>query len=83
MAQGDFTLFEEFAKNIADGVIKHHKYKEGFVEFVNIKTGEKKGHVIETKFLFLLLKLFILFHEIENGKEVYKDKLIKDLIRDR
>lgn len=71
------------AKNITDGTIKHHKYKKGFVEFVNVKTGEKGGHVIETKFLFLLLKLFILLHETENGQKIYKDKLIKDIIRDR
>ena len=71
------------AKNITNGIIKYHKFNKGFIEFVNIKTKEQKGHKIETKFLFLILKLLILMHNIENGKKIYKDKLIKDLIRDR
>ena len=39
--------------------------------------------MIETKFLFLLTKLFISFDQIENKRSIYKDELFKNLIRDR
>lgn len=71
------------AEKIAKGIIEYHKFGKGYVEFVNTETGEQIIKPIETKYLFLLLKLFLLMYEVKRGKKIYKDALIKDIIRDR
>lgn len=71
------------AKKITEGILHSHKYKKGFAEFVEIKNKSIKGRKIETKFLFLLIKLLVLMDQVIKGKKIYKDSKIKDIIRDR
>ena len=72
------------AKKIIDGIIKYHKFEDGYVEFVNTKTGShENSKVIETKFLSLLIKAFMTMHECNNDRKIYKNKLLIELVRDR
>jgi len=71
------------AERIIDGVLKHHKYGKGFAEFVDVENGNQSGSVIETKFLFLFLKILLLLHVSRREERIYKDRLLKDIIRDR
>lgn len=70
-------------KKMIEGLVKHSSYCGSYVDIVNTTTLEKDYYKIETKFLFLLTKLFISFDQIENKRSIYKDELLKNLIRDR
>jgi len=65
-----------------NGILKYHKLDVGYVDYVNIETKEKRDFIIQTKFLSLLLKLFLLTYEISK-KKIYENDLLKSLIRDR
>lgn len=75
--------YKKVAFNLLEGVLNLHKYERGYVEFVDTKTQKKDGFKIETKFLALLLKAYLLAFEVSQGKEVLKDGKILSLIRDR
>ena len=73
----------EDAERVLGGILKYHRFRNGYVEFVDLKTGEKSGLALETKFLTLLLKLFLLYSEIEEGKDLVHRERLKNLVRDR
>jgi uncharacterized protein YyaL (SSP411 family) len=75
--------YQKAAIDIIEGILKYHKFEESYVEFVDTQTLEKKGFEIETKFLALLLKAYLLAFEVQKGKEIFKDEKILSLIRDR
>lgn len=76
-------VYYEAAGKILEGVLDRHRFKNGFVEFVDLGSGEKSGFVIETKYLALLLKFFLLYSEISEGRANIKDEMLMHLIRDR
>ena len=65
------------------GLINNSSYSGAYVDIVHTKTLEKKYFKIETKFLFLLTKLFITADLIEKNGSIYNNDLFKTLIRDR
>ncbi len=71
------------AYNLLEGVISCHKYNRGYVDYVNTRNGKHYGYTIETKYLFLLLKLFVVALNEKKGKPIYKNPLLESLIRDR
>jgi uncharacterized protein YyaL (SSP411 family) len=75
--------YRKAALKIAKGIITHHKHGKGFTEFVDVNTHKQFGHVIETKFLFLLLKFFLALVEVDKGIKIYKTPWLKDMVRDR
>jgi uncharacterized protein YyaL (SSP411 family) len=80
------SKYYEGATKILEGILEKHKFSEGYVEFVDTKTNQKSGFVIETKFLTLLLKLFLLHIEIsesEGAEKIVDDNKLNSLIRDR
>jgi len=68
---------------ILDGVLVKHRFENGLCEFVDIKTEEKYGKTIETKFLTLFIKLPIVCYEALQGKRIYENPTLANLIRDR
>jgi len=68
---------------ILDGILAKHTYKNGLCEFVDVETEEKYGKTIETKFLTLFVKLPIVCFEILQGKKIYENPTLANLIRDR
>ena len=75
--------YYDACKKMIMGLIEYSSYSGAYVDVIHTKTLEKNHFMIETKFLFLLTKLFISFDQIENKKSIYKDELFKNLIRDR
>lgn len=79
---GDKKYFNRCKKMIV-GLINNSSYSGAYVDIVHTKTLEKKYFKIETKFLFLLTKLFITADLIEKNGSIYNNDLFKTLIRDR
>lgn len=85
-----FKLFEltgnEIYKNAAEkcfqGIWQYHK-KEDYPLSVDVETGKTIKNVQRTKFLALFLKLLILQISYAEGKTIYGDKNLWNLLRDR
>ncbi|MCX6800769.1 MAG: hypothetical protein NTZ73_01110 [Candidatus Diapherotrites archaeon] len=70
------------AAKILEGILGAHSFKNLFVEYYNIKTGKPENFVVETKFLFLLLKVFIAIEEMAKGNKI-NSPFMNELLRDR
>ena len=79
---GDKKYFDA-CKSMIEGLVKHSSYSGAYVDIINTKTLKKDYFLIETKFLFLLTKLFTAFDLIEKNGSIYNNSLFKSLIRDR
>lgn len=73
------------ADRILNAVFKYHVVNQNVFEFVNVQDGSliEPANKIETKMLTLLLKFPLVKYEITNKKRIYKDGLLRDLLRDR
>lgn len=64
------------------GIINFHGVHD-YVLGVNIDTGKVLNNTQRTKFIALFLKLIILKIESNNGKEIYKNNELLELLKDR
>lgn len=71
------------AQKLIHGVLTHHAFGKGYVDYVDTRDSSQLGTIIETKSLFLLLKLFIAAFEHEEGNPIHKSPLLETLLRDR
>ncbi len=74
-------IYMKKAKKLIDGICKYHIFKSAFVDILD-ENKNKKSYIIETKFLFLILKA-LMFEEYNNNGRIYKDNTIRLLLRDR
>ncbi len=74
--------YKDSADRCLEGIIKFHGSKD-YVLSVNINDGEVINVGQRTKFLALFLKLLILKIKYSEGKKVYSDKELFNLLRDR
>jgi uncharacterized protein YyaL (SSP411 family) len=75
--------FLKSAKKWISGVMKHWPTNIILVKSVNFKDGKIINPINETKNLGGLLRALLLMHHCLNGKDIYKDKKIWTLVRDR
>ena len=68
---------------ILGGILKYHKYKKGFADILDLSSLKPISTAIEVKFLFLVTKAFLLRNYIQNGEKIYKNELVRSLVRDR
>jgi len=68
---------------IIEGILRLHRFNDGYCEFVNLVTKQKSGFTIEIKFFALLIKALLLHYELGRGASIYKNQLLRDLVRDR
>jgi len=71
------------ARGIFAGIIKNFKLDHGYAWKVDLRSGKVLEANIETKFLGLLLKGFLVYSETESGKKIFKDALLGNIARDR
>ena len=72
--------YKNAAIKIIDGVIKFHRTDRGYVTSVDAKSGEIVNYEVKTKFNSLFLKPLI---AIDREDEIYKDKKLYNILRDR
>tara|TARA_Y100000590_G_scaffold449252_1_gene587091 strand:- start:14677 stop:16071 length:1395 start_codon:yes stop_codon:yes gene_type:complete len=70
-------------KKMISALLKYSSYGKAYVDVINTRTLKKKDFMVETKFLFLLTKLFLSFDLINNNGSIYNNSVFKSLIRDR
>lgn len=70
------------AERIGKAVIRHHRKNRGYAGFVKIDSLKKYDITIETKFLFLLNKLFLAL-AFAKEEDFFRDKLNMSMMRDR
>ena len=73
-------IYKEAAIKIFNGQIKYHHTARGYVNRVNIYTGEVTENIIESRYCSLFLKLILLFLE---ERRIYADPVFMNLLRDR
>lgn len=79
---GDAGYLEK-ALEILSALIEHFKAPAGYYWGINTENGTPlQGH-IETKYLGLLLKLFLVAMESWNDRRIFENPLIRNLARDR
>ena len=74
--------YRDAAKSIFNGQLKFHHCEKGYVDKVNIFSGEIVDHNIQTRFVSLFLKAIMV---MSSGKKIYdpNDKTFLSLLRDR
>lgn len=77
------SAYLEKAFDIAMGVIKYFKAPHGYYWKIDTVNGNPLETKIETKYLGLLLKLFLVLMEAAHNKSVFRNKLLRNLARDR
>ena len=70
-------------RRMIEGLIEHSSYCGAYIDVIDTITLKKDYFFIETKFLFLLTKIFITIDLKEKNESIYNNILIKSLIRDR
>ena len=73
-------IYAEAAQRTFEGILKYHKRTSGYVLSVDTEKGDVVDGMLKTKFICLLLKVFILFLE---GGSVYRNEDVFKLLRDR
>jgi len=75
--------YREKAFNIAGGIIEYFKAPKGYYWKVDTCNGNPLQRDIETKYLGLLLKLFLVLSEVHKGRSIFDDPIVRNLSRDR
>ena len=73
-------IYRTAAEKLLKAQLKYHHTKYGYVERVNVKSGNIVDYAIETRFTALFLKLLLI---LEKNKKIYNDKKFYYLLRDR
>jgi hypothetical protein len=77
------VAYRDRAAEIAEGIIGHFKADYGFYWEIDGLTGRPSNGLIETKYLGLLLKLFLVLIETEDGRTIFENAKLHNLARDR
>ena len=71
------------AKNCIDSIMKYFKKNYGYIEIVEVETGDMLGHGrLYTKYITLFIKGLLVIDQILNGKDIYDENLFL-ISRDR
>ena len=79
-------IYLKSASQIVLGILKYHRYNSSYLEFVDLSDNklDLTQNIIETKYLFLLIKFLLLYVEVvDNKRSIYNNTILKDIIRDR
>lgn len=77
------TGYLEKALEIVSAVMMHFKAPAGYYWKIHTENGTPLQRHIETKYLGLLLKLFLVAMECMDNREIFKNPLIRNLAKDR
>jgi len=73
-------VYKDSARKAFSGLLQYHRTDSGYCLSVDKDTGEITDSMYKTKFIALMLKVFIVFIE---GKSIYKNPHLYNLLRDR
>ena len=77
------TVYMEKAFEIGKGLIEYFKGPAGYYWRIDTMDGRFLQATIETKYLGLLLKLFLVLIEANNKQTIFENHLLRNLARDR
>ena len=77
------TMYMEKAFEIGKGLIEYFKGSGGYYWRIDTMNGRFLHTTIETKYLGLLLKLFLVLMEANNKQMIFENYLLRNLARDR
>ena len=75
--------YRKEAFRIAGGILEYFKAPRGYYWKIDTITGNPLQSDIETKYLGLLIKLFIVLSKCHDGRSIFGDAIIRNLSRDR
>ncbi len=75
--------YHDKAEMIVEGIVKYFKARYGYYWKIDTKQLKPLTSKIETKYLGLLIKLFVVYVEFKRGKSLFKDSILRNLARDR
>jgi hypothetical protein len=76
----DDIRYFEAASRITKGQMNYHRTRKGYINTVNVSTGEVINSKIETRYSSLFLKSLLC---LKNGKEVWNDPNLRWVLKDR